>query len=969
MTKPRWARVEELYHAALERPAADRQAFLVEACGRDEALRSEIQSLLDHEQEADRMMEEPAAGVMTQPVAVVRGTRLGPYEVMDFIGAGGMGEVYRARDTRLGREVAVKVLPAEFASEPTLRARFEREARAVSALNHPNICTLHDVGDASGLPYLVMELVEGPTLAECLKEGPQPISEALKLAHQIAEGLQAAHERGILHRDLKPHNIKVTPEGRVKLLDFGLAKMLKAERLGEAFSEKATATADATGAGVAMGTVPYMSPEQARGEALDRRTDVWAFGCVLYEMLAGGRAFPGPSGAEALVAVLEREPDWAALPAAMPVSLRKLLRRSLEKDKARRIHDIGDARLELEEAQVDLGSRAGPASPAATRRRPGKLFWLGGLVVAAAGLGAWLAFRSLPSEATPPTRRLTLAPPPRTRLMDPFITAQHLVISRRGDRVAFSGESDTVRRLYVRAINDIEALPIPGTESANNPFFSPDGRWLGFEQEGRLRKVLLDGGSPVTIAAIPNVSRCGASWGQDDTIVVGGDTGLWRVPADGGTLSPVTTPDASRGEVSHRWPQILPGGRDVLFTIVAPRHLPQDARIGVVSLETREWRVVAEGTGYARFSPTGHLISARLGSLFAAAFDPARLTLTGPAVPVLDDVQMNVAGGLYADFDVSASGALVYVPGFSRPLERSLLWVNRQGHREPVTRTRRPFVTQPRLSPDGHRLAVTVETQGGGGDMWVLDLDRDAWTRLTSQRLGNTPEWSPDGRWLAFTTADAAGSITRIAADGSSAAEGPSGPLGTVNLDAWLPDGRGLVFSQLNNETWYDIGIWKAEGGTPRLLLASPYLECCAALSPDGHWMAFVSNESGRFEIYAQPFPGPGAKRPVSTEGGIQPRWSRDGRELFYRTLGERPKLIATPMETRGDLRVGPGRPLFDDVFAGRMNYFPATYDVSLDGQRFLFIEEPEAAPIPRQIVLIPNWSDELRAKLKIARP
>jgi serine/threonine-protein kinase len=494
-----------------------------------------------------------------------------------------MGEVYRGRDTRFSRDVALKVLPQAFAGDVERRRRFEREARLLASLNHPAIVAFHGLEETDGHLCLVMELVEGATLVS-LQKGPFPLSEALGLAHQIAEGLEAAHERGVLHRDLKPSNIKVTPEGRVKLLDFGLAQALHPLDAREATLET-TATADTTGQGAALGTAPYMSPEQARGEVLNRRTDIWAFGCVLYEMLSGRRAFPGPTYAETLAAILEREPDWQALPAATPPSIRRLLRRCLQKDKARRLHDIADARLEIEEAQLELGSGAGvvAAAPLGTRRRRIWL-WMAGLLAAAVASGL-IAFPRMPLTSQ---KRLTLVPPPRTRLPDREIPVQLLAVSPDGTRVAFVGKMEgEADRLYLQTANEIEARPLPETERAHTPFFSHDGRWLAFQQGRQIRRLRLDSAeAPVVVADIPKEGDLrGASWGPDSMIVFspGPFEGLWRVSADGGRPELLTSPDTRQDETSHRWPQVLPNGRQVVFTIAHGLPIRRRPDIGILS--------------------------------------------------------------------------------------------------------------------------------------------------------------------------------------------------------------------------------------------------------------------------------------------------------------------------------------------------------------------------------------------------
>ncbi|HET7294486.1 MAG TPA: protein kinase [Vicinamibacteria bacterium] len=914
------------------------------------------------------------------------GARLGSCEVLGRIGAGGMGEVFCARDLRLGREVALKVLPEALSAAPERRRRFEREARLLASLNHPHIAAIHElVETAEGDPVLVLELVAGESLDVRISRGPLPLREALVLGSQIAEALEAAHELAILHRDLKPANVKLTREGKVKLLDFGLAKALGEAGDGPIASSLETLTrpAGVTAAGAVLGTPAYMSPEQARGETLDKRTDVWAFGCVLFEMLSGHRAFGGASRAEAIASVLDREPDWDVLPEATPVKVRDLLRRCLQKERSERLRDIADARIELREAVDELssGHAAAPVSLGAggSARAPRRAWplWLAGLLVGGltVSLSLW-SFR--PRRPVTPTR-LTFSPRGEDRLLDSTLPSQHLALAPDGTRVAFSASSPRGTALYVRDRAEIEAKLIPDTDGALTPFFSPDGRWLGFAQGSRLMKVPINGGIPEEIAEIPDVDgrpgiaprMRGASWGRDNTIVfaVGGFSGLWRVRADGGAARPLTQPDPLKGEVGHRWPQVLPDGRSVLFTIGAPSWLARDARIAVVSLETGRHQVILEATGLARYLPTGHLVYAKLGSVMAVPFDASRLMVAGPPVTALNDVQMALDGHFYADLDVSASGALVYVPGGPRLVESSLFWVDREGRIQPVT-TRRGSWARPRLSPDGRRLSLVVNSDLETADIWILDLDRDAWERVTTGGWHADPVWSPDGQRLAFTTYSRSGPVvTAMPADGSGRPEVVSpenqGPYG---LDEWSSDGQELVFSRMGADSQWDIGVQElVAGSSPSYLLASSFLECCAALSPDGRWMAYVSGETGDMEVYAQAFPGPGGRQRVSTQGGIQPRWSRDGRELFYRSTGDRPKIMAVKVEqSRGGLRVSRPRPLFDDVFAVDVAYNRASYDVAPDG-RFIFLEAPPGAPAPRQIVLIPDFASELRRTLRAA--
>jgi len=895
------------------------------------------------------------------------GRRLGAFEVLTPLGTGGMGEVYRARDGKLGRDVALKVLSGEVSASPARLARFEQEARLLAALNHPGIAAIYGFEEVDHAPVLVLELVEGHTLTERLHKGPLKVLEALDVGRQVAEALAAAHERSIIHRDLKPSNIKVTPEGKVKLLDFGLAKALQDESAADLVSKDSTET-PATAQGTVLGTVPYMSPEQARGQVVDKRTDVWAFGCLLYELLSGRRAFAGTTGADTVAAILEREPDWSALPTETPPSVRALLRRCLQKDRAERLHDIGDARLELKDALAGpLDVRAGLA-----RGRPSRPALLGAGVVAVLAAGALIAVATARRQTATPYN-FTIVPPRGVSLHRSSASMQHVAVSATGDWVVFRGvPSDGKRRaaLYVRRIQDIEARMLPGTEGAYTPFSSPDGRWVGFSQRGHLRKLLLDGGSQVEIAILtagdsPTVR--GASWGTDGTIVFAPDVagGLWQVSASGGTPRPLTTLNAARAEKGHRWPQVLPGGRAALFTVQPHSLLARDARIEAVDLETGERHVLLEGSGFARCCPSGYLVYARLGTILAAPFDLEALRINGPAVPVLEDVQMDVRANQYASFDVSASGTLVYIPGYPRAVARSLLWVDRDGSVRAMDGPKRDY-GRPRLSPNGRRLAAEV-TADDSVDIWRVDLERGAWTRMTFDGRSGGPEWSPDRQSVAFDRVSKQGEgILRMAADEVESAKPLNRvPLGdNITLNGWSPDGRFILFQEQMPVGLWDLEVLPLEaGGPPRFLLDTPNTECAATISPDGRWLAYASDETGPSEVYVRSFVGSGHKQAISAGGGFQPRWSRAGDELFYRSIGDRPKLMAVAVKTGGSFQAGAARPLFDDVFAGRETYLPPNYDVSPDRQRFVFVEEPAAAPAPSQLVLIPEWSRELEEK------
>ena len=717
------------------------------------------------------------------------GTRIGNYEVLSTLGAGGMGEVFRARDTKLGRDVAIKVLPEEFSRDRDKLARFEREARLLAALNHSNIATLYGLEEWEGKPILLMELIDGETLADRIARGPIPIDEAIPLFIQIAEGLEAAHEKGIIHRDLKPSNIKVTADRKVKVLDFGLAKFLTDQVPASDASKSPTVSRGGTKEGAILGSPAYMSPEQAQGEFVDRRTDIWSFGCVLYETLTGNRPFPGRSDLETMANVVSRDPDWSALPEATPMKIRDLIRRCLRKDPHRRLQHVGDARIEIDESL---------AEPKSTTRRPVRrlraaLVGFAALLLwtIAGGFGVWWIVRS-PDPERRPISRFVVSLGPNEVLGaegDPAVAlspdGSHLVyVAREGDQT----------RLYLRSLDQLQAKPISGSEGATTAFFSPDGRWVGFYGDNKVKKLPLDGGVPIALCDAP--LPVGASWGSDGTIVFtpGDSSGLFRVSASGGTPQVVTTPDPGKGESSHRWPDVLPGGKAILFTIWTDGTL-DNAEIAVVSLETVEQRVLVEGGSFARYVPTGHIVYARQGALLAVPFNLASLQVTGTPIPVLEDVLTDPRWGT-ASFGVSNDGSLVYVP--SGLPERRLVWVDREGKVQPLTETRRSF-SQPRLSPDGKKVAVTVE--GPNPDVWVYEIARDTLTRLTFDRTPDSdPIWTPDGKRITFRSQRSAGwTLLSRLADGSGGEEtlhtGPNNQFPS----SWSPDGTVLAFMEFES--------------------------------------------------------------------------------------------------------------------------------------------------------------------------
>ena len=876
------------------------------------------------------------------------GVRVGAYEVLGLLGAGGMGEVWRARDTRLDRDVALKVLPEAFARNSDRRARLRREAKTLASLNHPSIATLFGVEetDDSSL-VLVMEVVEGTTLADRLRRGPLPPAEALPVARQIAEGLEAAHQQGVLHRDLKPANIRLTPTGRVKLLDFGLAKALQPQ--GDLPSHLPTLSAPESleRSGVA-GTAPYMSPEQARGEAVDRRTDVWAFGCVLYEMLTGRRAFPGGSPAEALAAVLGREPAWDALPAETPVSVRRLLERCLRKEKDRRLRDVGDACLELEDGSDPLtapasGARAGaPSMKGAAireeaqrfRRRTAVLGSVLGLLLWAVGfgLGRW---RALESPGAPSTARRLDVHLPGLALPGVGAGPQTVAISRSGGRIVFTALQDTKGRLYSRSLDELDAKPIPGTENGWSPFFSPDGKWVAFFAWPKsLRKVSLEDGALVSLCDAPQMR--GGSWSEDGTIVfAAGAGGLQRVKAGGGQPEPLTTPDASRGEWQHRHPQVLPGGTSVLMTIVMTS-FKRPAAIGIADLGSGKHRELLEDAANPRYA-RGEVLFTRRGVLMAAPFSVERRELTGPAVPRLNGVLDRSDVGL-ANFDVSESGTLVYVPWDPRPDQRSLVWVSRSGKVETIKTPRRAFAS-PVLSPDGTRVAVLVEEEGA----FLLDLVSGAWVQAVHGTSDGGLAWAPDGRSIFVSVG---GRLQRITTDGTEREE--TLLEGNAQDIAASPDGRALLYAHQPAPVQWDIGRILL-GGAPR---AEPFLaapegtERQPAFSPDGRWVVFQSKAQapGQLRVVSYPDHARSYSVPAADSGGAL--WSRAGLYFWGTSEGDRQALFEVQVQTTPDLRFGTPRRLFDVPEALIL------MDVTRDGQRILGVEQEARELQPLRLVV-----------------
>lgn len=935
-------------------------------------------------------------------MALAAGTRLGAYEILSMLGSGGMGEVYRARDTRLRRDVAFKVLPDQHRLDPESRARFEREALALAALNHPNIATVHGVEDAGDLQALVMELVEGETLADRLavaalqtpasggvptrtagaprRPAALPIAEALSIARQIADALDAAHERGIVHRDLKPSNIKVRPDGTVKVLDFGLAKALEADRDGVTVT---AVTVTLTSGNVIMGTPCYMSPEQARGQHVDRRTDIWAFGCVVYELLTGRRAFDGSTSSDVIASVLDREPDYDALPPDTPPLVRRLLRRCLAKDPRRRLDSAAVARLEIEEALNPVAANDFPTADVDRHARGARWVpWaaVGGIVLAAmVALTAWTVTRP-PRVPAPVVSRFGITLPQAQPLAFSF-NDRDLALSADGTRLAYTAGDQA--QLMVRAFDQLDAVPIAGIVNARAPFLSPDGRWIGFfdrldegtdtgpvVERTALKRVATSGGPPMAISLLTRASR-GASWGPDDSIVFATSdtsTGLLRVRGGGGELEVLTTPDPASGELDHYFPSLLPGARGVLFTIRGPG----GRQVAVLDLESGDRRTLIQSGSQAEYVDTGHLIYADGGALWAVRFDLSTLAVRGDPVPLVEQV---LTLGATA-FTISPRGTLVYVPVAGDRL-RSLVWVTRQGAEEPIAAPSRAYL-RARLSPDGKRAALQVAEQRN--QIWTWDFARETLTSLIFDSGAHflNPLWTPDGRHIVFgvsrngSTAD----LYRRSADGTGIDERLTTTDRAQRTNAITPDGRYMVFEQMTPTAGYDFMRMSLEGA-PQVepLLQTPFDERDAAISPDGHWMAYESNSSGQAQVYVRPFPNvTAAVYQISRNGGRTPVWAPAGGELFF---VNRASIMAVPVQSTPTFSAGNPTKLFDAPsilldarFAGSGSV--RTYDVSRDGTRFLMIKEnavssDHEAP-PASMVVVQHWFQELNAKV-VARP
>jgi Tol biopolymer transport system component len=904
------------------------------------------------------------------------GTRLGPYEVIAPLGAGGMGEVYRARDTRLDRTVAVKILPAHLSSDLTLRQRFEQEAKAISSLNHPHICALYDVGHQDGTDFLVMEYLEGETVAKLLEKGPLPLAQVLKYGIAIADALDKAHRQGIVHRDLKPGNIMITKSG-AKLLDFGLAKAAVPLVSPATLTAAVTRTTPVTQQGTIVGTFQYMSPEQVEAGELDARSDIFSFGAVLYEMLTGKRAFPGKSQLSVASAVLEKDPEpISALQPLTPPALDRAVRVCLAKDPEDRWQTARDLLLELKWI-AEGGSQTGIAAPIMPESK--KREWLPWLVVALLALAATALAIGFVSRAPKPSQPINLSA--ETGADAPLYTewGAAAVLSPDGRRMAFiATDPDQQRRIYLRSLDQLQATVLHGTEGARDHFFSPDGEWLGFFADGKLKKISMQGGTAVTLSDAP--TGHGGSWGEDGNIVFVPTirSGLFRVSSAGGAAEPLTTLNREAGEITERWPQALPGGKSVIFTSHTHGGNYEDADIVVYSISSGQHKMLLQKGYYPRYLPSGHLLYVHEGTIFAAPFDAKRLELTGKPVPIVEGV-VTAPGNGGAQYSFSDTGNLAYVPGRRATQNFGIFWMGVDGKFTPLRQATGDYY-ELKFSPDGNRIALEL-SDGKRSDVWVYELSRDTLTRLTFGAQGNVaPVWSPDGQRIVYTTMETGDQFDLYAkrSDGAGEAVRLTQTKNPKFGGSWSPDGKVLVFEQRNPDTFWGIMTVSVEGdeksgwkvGEPKPFANGPFNERAPALSPDGRWLAYRSDESGIPEVYVQPFPGPARRWQISAGGGCNPRWSRKGRELFYRTPtltgGEDIKVMSATYTISADsFLAGKPRPWSPGLFSVRGLVFTG-YDVHPDGKRVAVLRAADAGPSTavNKVSFIFNFFDELRRKV-----
>jgi serine/threonine-protein kinase len=883
-------------------------------------------------------------------MALSSGSSLGPYEILSPIGAGGMGEVYKARDTRLNRDVAIKVLLHEVSNRPDLQARFEREAQTIASLNHPHICTIHDVGRHDNTHYLVMEYLEGETLADRIGRGALPLDQVLKYAIEIADALDKAHRRGVTHRDLKPSNIMLTKSG-TKLLDFGLAKLRQEAQPANALSALPT-NAAITADGAILGTVQYMAPEQLEGEEADARTDIFAFGTVVYEMATGKKTFEGKSQAGLIAAILDREPPAiSSLQPAAPAQLDHLVKRCLAKEPDDRWQSATDLGYELKwiagnPSQSVSGVSSTPIHTPQKRRFFAIPAWIAVVAVVLTAVAVWI-FKPAGSPHDQGVVRLEVSLPPGEKVE--FSGGPPIAISPDGAQMVYG----TRETLYLRAIDNLDPKPISGTAGATNPFFSPDGQWIGFFAQGKLKKIALTGG-PAQVVCDASYG-VGGSWGSDGTIYFAPSniSGLFKVPAAGGMPQEVTKLDRAKGEITHRWPQILPGNQALLFTVwTGPGS--DEKTVELLILATNERRVVSRGANTGRYIAPGYIVDSQAGSLFALPFNVSRLEVPSGAAPAPLDIQVNELGE-GAAFAVSDEGMLAYLSG-NKQFERKLVWVDRKGNVEPLASPARGYENL-NISADG-KFAV-VQTQGPNLTIWIYDFARTTLTPFTTNGSSQAAVWAPDGKHIAYRgTRNGFRNVYWKATDGNSEEEALTSD-GSINTPGSLsPDGKWLTFAENNPATGNFIWALPLDGERKRQLFQKNATN--PRFSPDGHWIAYRSQESGRSEIYVRPFQTGGGKIQISTDGGDEPLWSRDGRELFY-INGD--KMMAVDIRTQPTFTAGTPQLLFTGRYQSSPNGATA-YDVSPDGKRFLKIQPASSEQATTQINVVINWPEELKRRV-----
>jgi serine/threonine-protein kinase len=889
------------------------------------------------------------------------GKTVSHYKILEKLGEGGMGVVYKAEDTKLKRTVALKFLTPQALGGEEEKSRFVHEAQAAASLNHPNICTVYEIDESEGQTFIAMEYVDGRSLKAKIESGPLKLSEATDIAVRIAQGLKEAHERGIVHRDIKPANIMLTGTGEPKIMDFGLAKSRDRTQV--------------TKAGTTLGTVAYMSPEQARGERVDRRTDIWSLGVLLYEMISGRLPFKGDYEPAVVYSILNEEPEpLTAVRTGVPVELERVTAKLLAKDSAARYQHVDEVpvdlgRIDLSGSSISMlgastpgGNAAGAsADPAAGRRRvaPEGTYarsrvvpWSLALVLMGAaaivgGLTVGFLMRTPPAREHPPARfAMTF---PETVPLD--LEYPVVCVSPDGRRLIYVGDTGPTTQLFLRELDDISVKALPGTKDADEAFFSPDGNWIGFFAGGELKKLYLDGGKPITLCKAQE--GAGGSWGPDDTIFFSPawSEGIWSISAEGGDPVEVTMPGQGSEGYGHWWPEVLPGGDAVLFT--KWNTTINDSEVALLSRKTGDWRTLVKGGTYGRYSPTGHLLYAQSGALVAVPFDPEKLEVGRERVPVLEDLKHDPSSG-HAAYSLSCNGVLAYVPGSEWLAQRRLVWVDREGETAPLPLSPGAY-QEPRLSPDGLRLAFS-KTEGGVTNLWMYEFSSGAARQLTFDSYNVGPVWTPDGEGLTFTSSRLGPySIFQMPSDRSA----PEEVLIAESIDraamCWGPEGEVLLFTAIDPNTGTDIWCFSTKGENgARPLLTEDFDEYDPVFHPKGKWFAYASNESGRREVSVRPFPGLGAAIPISTGGGRNPLWSRDGGELFYHD-GDR--VMAVEVETEPEFSAGPPRVLFRGEYYVERSV-GAGYDVSADG-RFLMVENPEGEASDRLVVHL-NWFEEL---------